>query len=50
MKSIVINNDILKNDYNNGYKNRDDNKANISVKIILDIIVKKNAPDLKIIK
>ncbi len=51
LKSTVINDDVLEDDYNSGYESWDNNEADISAKTILDIIVKKkNIPDLKIIK
>ena len=50
MKSTAVNDNISENDHNNGYKNKNNSEVDISVKTILDIIVKKNISDLKIVK
>ena len=47
LKSIVVNDNIS----DSGYESKNNSKTDISVKITLDIIVKKkNASDLKVIK
>ncbi len=51
LKSTTVNDDVLEDNHNSGYENRNNSEADISAKTTLDIIIKKkNAPDLKIVK
>ena len=51
LKSIVVNDDISEDDYNSGYKSRNDSEVDIFTKITSDTIVKKkNVLDLKVVK
>ncbi len=51
LKSTAVNDNTSEDNYNSGYKNRDNNKIDISAKITSDTIVKKkNAPDLKVVE
>ncbi len=51
LKSTIVNNNILEDDYNSGCESKDNNKIDISAKTTSDTIVKKkNASDLKIIE